>query len=83
MRRVMTSDLKAHLSAYLTAVRGGETIIVCDRKTPIARLEPIDEQQSDLIIRPATRKMLRLDEFEPIRLDPPVDVLKMLSESRD
>jgi antitoxin (DNA-binding transcriptional repressor) of toxin-antitoxin stability system len=83
MRRVMTSDLKAHLSAYLAAVRGGETIIVCDRKTPIARLEPIDEQQSDLVIRPATRKMLRLDEFEPIRLDPPVDVLKWLSESRD
>ena len=82
MRRVMTADLKAHLSAYLAAVRAGETIIVCDRNTPVARLEPIDEHPP-LVITPATSAMPRLDEFEPIRLDPSVDVLKMLSESRD
>jgi len=82
MRRVMTSDLKAHLSAYLAAVRGGETIIVCDRNTPVARLEPIGED-TGLIITPPTGRMLRLDEFEPIRLEPEVDIVKMLSELRD
>jgi len=83
MRRVMTADLKAHLSAYLAAVRGGETIIVCDRNTPVARLEPIDDKRSDLVIRRATRPMPRLDEIQPVPLLVPTDVVAMLIESRD
>ena len=82
MRRVMTSDLKAHLSAYLAAVRGGETIIVCDRNTPVARLEPIGED-TGLIITPATAKPRSLEEIAPVPLLVPTDVLAWLSESRD
>src|SRR2546427_561212 len=40
MKRAMVSDLKVHLSAYLAEVRRGESVVVCDRTTPIARLVP-------------------------------------------
>lgn len=38
MRRAKVSELKARLSSYLADVRGGESVLVCDRNTPIARL---------------------------------------------
>jgi prevent-host-death family protein len=34
-------ELKAHLSQYLARVRSGEEVIVTDRGTPVARLEPL------------------------------------------
>lgn len=37
---VTISDLKSRLSHYLRRVRAGETIIVRDRNTVIARIEP-------------------------------------------
>jgi len=37
---VTISELKSRLSHYLWRVRGGETIIVRDRNTVIARIEP-------------------------------------------
>jgi prevent-host-death family protein len=41
-QRVSISDLKAHLSAYLNAVRDrGDELVVCDRHRPIARVVPI------------------------------------------
>jgi len=83
MRQVKTADLKAHLSAYLAAVRAGETIIVCDRNTPIARLEPIEQRRSGLVIHPATRSPRSLDEIQPVPLLVPTDVVAMLIESRD
>jgi antitoxin (DNA-binding transcriptional repressor) of toxin-antitoxin stability system len=39
---VKTADLKNNLSRYLARVREtGETIVVCDRETPVAILSPI------------------------------------------
>lgn len=35
-------DLKAHLSDYLKGVEAGETIVVCRRNRPVARLVPTD-----------------------------------------
>ena len=37
---VTISELKSRLSYYLRRVRSGETIVVCDRDTVIARIEP-------------------------------------------
>jgi prevent-host-death family protein len=34
-------ELKAHLSAYLDRVQGGEEVIVTERGKPIARIEPL------------------------------------------
>ncbi len=41
MKNASISQVRDHLSKYLRTVRKGETVIICDRDTPIARLEPI------------------------------------------
>src|SRR5438045_7429412 len=50
MSSAKVSELKAKLSAYLTEVRGGGTVVVYDRNTPIARLVPFDSENDDLLI---------------------------------
>ena len=84
MKQVKVSELKAKLSAYLADVRAGETVVVCDRKTPIARLVPIDEAADDeLTIEPAKGRLPSLRELPKVRLRRKVDVVALLRESRD
>jgi prevent-host-death family protein len=47
MEKVSVSQLKDQLSAYLKKVRAGQTVVVTDRNTPIARLEPIGPTVGD------------------------------------
>jgi prevent-host-death family protein len=72
------AELKANLSAYLRRVRQGETLIVHDRDTPIARIEPIKPGRLKLI--PATKR------WEDIKWPPPpkkkTDSLAVLLELR-
>jgi prevent-host-death family protein len=35
---VTVTDLRAHLSAWLTRARGGEDVVITDRGVPVARL---------------------------------------------
>lgn len=42
MRVVDVSSLRAELSRFLEAVRAGETIEIRDRRTPIARIVPVE-----------------------------------------
>jgi prevent-host-death family protein len=55
MNRVGIADLKAHLSHHLRRVRGGRTLTVVDRDTPVARIVPYDAE-TPLEVRRATRK---------------------------
>ncbi len=55
MSKVGIADLKAHLSRHLRRVRGGRTLTVVDRQTPVARIVPYDAE-SPLEVRRATRK---------------------------
>lgn len=51
MKTVKIAELKNHLSTYITHVRQGEEVIVCDRKLPVAKLvpfEPGDASEEDL-----------------------------------
>ncbi|MBN1669892.1 MAG: type II toxin-antitoxin system prevent-host-death family antitoxin [Kiritimatiellae bacterium] len=41
MKSASISETKNHFSAYISAVRHGETIIVTDRRKPVARIEPV------------------------------------------
>lgn len=41
MKIATISQTKNNLSAYLDAVKKGETILIMDRDNPIARIEPI------------------------------------------
>ena len=55
MSKVGIADLKAHLSQHLRRVRGGRTITILDRDTPVAQIVPYDAERS-LEVRRATRK---------------------------
>jgi prevent-host-death family protein len=41
MRKASISEAKNGLSALLDRVRAGESILILDRGTPVARLEPV------------------------------------------
>ena len=82
MRRAKVSELKARLSSYLSDVRGGATILVCDRNTPIARLVPTDDE-GGLQVREPTRPVKDLKRIKGVQLDPPVDVVRVLRSDRD
>lgn len=53
MEKASISQLKNNLSAYLDKVRSGQTILVCDRDQPIARIErpPLGSQEDDRLTR--------------------------------
>ena len=65
--RVAVAELKARLSEYLRQARAGETVVVTDRGTPVARLGPlvggpaidarVDELAAAGLVRPAGRRL--------------------------
>jgi prevent-host-death family protein len=78
MRTVNIAELKNKLSAYLTYAKAGETIIIRDRNTPVAKLIPFvadDVSDEDLALVAAgimrlPQKRLDIDEF--LKLPRPV-----------
>jgi prevent-host-death family protein len=83
MKNANVSELKAHLSAYLAKVRKGETVIVCDRSTPIARLVPYESDPTGLAILAPSRPRSELRKVRPVRPRRPVDVVELLREDRE
>jgi prevent-host-death family protein len=83
MKSVKISELKARLSAYLADVRGGETVVVCDRATPVARLVPLDKGEDDFELDPPTLSKDELRKVAAVRPRRRVDVVRLLRESRD
>lgn len=83
MKTAKVSELKARLSAYLAAVRRGETVVVCDRNTPIARLIPYQDHRDGFTVGQPARPTSDLEKVRPVKLKRPVDVVDLLRESRD
>lgn len=83
MKETNVSGLKARLSEYLAAVRNGETVLVHDRRTPIARLVPIGEGAEDLQVAEPSRPLKAPAAVTPPRLRPRVEGVRLLRESRD
>lgn len=83
MKQTNVSGLKARLSKYLAAVRAGETVIVHDRRTPIARLEPFDAGADTLGVSEPVRSVGGLGQIKTPRLRRRIDVVRLLRESRD
>ena len=79
----MVSQLKAKLSSYLSAVRKGETVIVHDRQTPIAKLVPYLQSAEDLRLERAEQAADVLKGLSPVRLLKSVDVVQTLREERE
>ena len=82
MKSAKVSELKARLSAYLAEVRRGETVIICDRNTPVARLVPYDEQPDGFSIEGPRRPLSDLKKVRGVKPRRPTDVLRLLEESR-
>ena len=82
MRTVRIAELKSRLSEYLRAVRGGETISVMDRDTPIAQLVPVQERVALRIRKPVsgTPPPCRVPLPKPLAID--VDIVDLLLEER-
>ena len=84
MRTVGIADLKAHLSGYLRTVKKGETLLVVERGTPVARMVPAADLRGGVVIRPPTRDLASvkqmLKRLSPLEL--PVDSVAILLEDR-
>ena len=82
MTKVRIAELKARLSEYLRSVRGGRSITVLDRDTPVARLVPYVE--SDLL--QVREPQGRAGSIHEVELPPPLpidfDVVELLLEER-
>jgi len=50
------SDTKNRLSELLARVQSGETLIIVDRKTPVARVERMRHTSNSLHIEPPVRR---------------------------
>ncbi len=81
MKQAKIADLKSNLSAYLSEVRNGEIIVVCDRATPIARLIPFVEAD-DLTILNATHPARDAGKVKAPKLRKSVDIDRILAETR-
>ena len=82
VKNVRIAELKSRLSEYLRAVRGGETIAVLDRETPVAEIVPVRGPATLRIRKPAptTPAPNRVRLPKPLKLD--VDVVELLLEER-
>ncbi len=83
MKRVKISELKAKLSGYLAEVRAGETVVVCDRNTPVAQLVPVDEAVDRFSVERARERLPRVGQLPRVSLRRSIDVVKLLREDRD
>ena len=96
MKSVSTSWAKNNLSALLREVRGGATVVITDRGTPVARLSPPSSTRGipAYAIELAQRGLLRLPDVEPTaewykdlppapKLPEGVSVVALLLEERE
>jgi len=82
MKQVRIAELKARLSEYLRAVRGGETIAVLDRETPVAQIVPVRDRPALRIRKPAPGAPPPNRVPLPKPLKTSVDVVQLLLEER-
>jgi len=47
-KRVSTFDAKTHLSSLIREVEGGQSFTITRRGSPVARLEPVNDQAGDV-----------------------------------
>jgi antitoxin (DNA-binding transcriptional repressor) of toxin-antitoxin stability system len=92
MKNARISELRDKLSEYLAGVRRGESVIVYDRDTPIARIDPIAAAPRDtpdwvleayrrgVATPPRIRDGARLP--DPVKPRKPVGLVDALLEER-
>jgi len=82
MIKAKVSEVKARLSAYLAEVRNGDTVVICDRSTPIAQMVPLDVKADDVRIQEASRPLNDISRLPAVRLRKRINVDRILMEER-
>ena len=83
MTNVKVAELKSKLSEYLRSVKRGETITVCERNDPIARIVPVARKTNILVVRRPRPGAPQLRDFEFSPIGPlRGDVLVALEQER-
>lgn len=82
MKQVRIAELKSRLSEYLQAVRGGETIAVLDRQTPIAEIVPVRERSKLRIRKPVSTTPLGRLPLPEATSATSIDIVDLLLEER-
>jgi len=82
MLEAKISEVKSRLSAYLARVRRGETLTILDRKTPVARLVPIESEPMLSIRHPEPGAAKRLRRKSRVALTRKIDLDAVLREER-
>lgn len=91
-RTVSVVELKARLSEQLRLVKAGHELIVTERRVPVARLMPLDEQERkssrrmrltrDGTLRPGRGRLPKILQRAPAGAEIGSDVLAALLEER-
>ena len=74
MERVGVRELRQNLSVYLRRVKRGEPLEVTERGRPVARLEPLVDQDDPLARLEASGLVVRRGRGSVADLLPPTDV---------
>lgn len=82
MKKAKVSELKARLSSYLADVKHGDSVVVCERQTPIARLVPFAEEDPEVRVCEAAQPIRKLGKIRPVRLRRKIDLGNILKETR-
>jgi prevent-host-death family protein len=82
MKQVRIAELKSHLSEYLRAVRGGQSITVLDRETPIAHIVPVMSPTALKIRKPKPGAPPPGQVRLPKPLKTGIDIVELLLEER-
>lgn len=82
MKKVRIAALKSHLSEHLRTVRGGQTITVLDRETPVAQIVPIKGRAALQTRKPAAGAPPpnRIPLPPPLKMK--IDIVDLLLEER-
>jgi prevent-host-death family protein len=82
MKVVRIAELKSHLGDYLRAVRGGPTIAMRDRETPVAHIVPIRDKANLKGRKPQSGSppVNRVPLPRPLKIK--LDVVELLLEER-
>jgi len=83
MKRAKVAELKARLSGYLSEVRAGDSVVVCDRNTPIARIVPYDERDDGFVVHEARQPARDVRKVRGTKPRRRVDIVRILREDRD
>lgn len=72
MNTIAIAELKAHLSAELKKVRAGATLLIMDRKQPVARIIPLN---SGLKLSKRASRSPQWIDYEPLLQTDPLVAL--------